>query len=72
LVPVVTLVQLKVDDPLLQPAGSGLSGEVMVKALAGFWSLVTKVTVMGVVVPVMTFNDVGLAVPVTELSVVAL
>jgi hypothetical protein len=44
----------------------------MVKVLAGFPSLVTKFTVTGVVVPVMTFNDVGLAVPVTELSVVAL
>jgi hypothetical protein len=66
-------VQLKVPDPVLHPAGSELREVVeMLNALAGFPSLVTKVTVTGVVVSVLTLSEGGLAVPVTELSVVAL
>ena len=69
--PVAMLEQVNALEVLVQPAGSGLSPEVTVKALAGLPSSVTKVTVMGVVVPVRTPSEFGLAVASTVLFVVA-
>jgi hypothetical protein len=68
---VVTLVQVKLPEPLLQPTGSGFSPEVTVRALAGLPSSVTKVTLSGVVLPVRTPSEFKLAVAFTVLFVVA-
>ncbi len=62
--PSLIVAQLKVVEELVQPAGSALNPDVIVRSVAGLLSSVAKVTVTGVLVPVSTASEeLGLGVP---------
>ena len=69
--PVLTSTQLKAVEVLLQLPGRMPSAEVTDKLLAGLPSSVVKVTVIGVLLPLLTASELGLGVATMLLLVVA-